>query len=151
MACWRRCDWTTDVLDNRWGWEKTSLDGSSTQGKHNVVLMSCRKCGGRRIDCIDQDPKLNDFALTEHSGINLVRLLWIEKGEVWGEADSKYLLYLNKDLAPMGGFEQVIKELKSDPEFTELLSNQMVDDALGQLEVAVKLHYNNQPKEDKNA
>lgn len=46
--------------------------------------------------------------------------------------------------APLRGFEKHLSAMKADPELQDLLSkHSMVDDALGELEVAIKLHYNN--------
>ena len=135
-----RHKWNTVAIDERFGWKSNS---GSNSGMHIVRYTECAKCGERGIEYDDPEDHSRKYAREGHSDVASARVAWIHGGYI--EPHSKALLWVDKTRAPLQGFESWLKALKSDPSMKDLLSQSMVDDALGQLEVAVKLHINNLP------
>jgi len=141
--------WDTIAIDTSNGWHK--LDKKSREetfkSDHIIKFQKCHNCGKRRIEAADATQEGRTFALERHCDVALQATIWEEAGQITGYND-KNIVWVDTSYAPMRGFENFIKNLKKDPEFKELLKNQIIDDALGQLEVAVKLHVNNTPQVD---
>jgi hypothetical protein len=54
------------------------------------------------------------------------------------------IVWVDTSYAPLGSVDQYINAIKDDENFKELIkSHSMVDDAMGQLEVAIKICNNN--------
>lgn len=139
-------DWATVAIDNTHGWHRTVAGEKVFDGQHTIVFQVCKKTGKRRIYADDATEMGRKFAMEKHCDVARQRTIWVEGGRI-DHYDPDKIVFVDQSYAPLNGFEDVIRNLKSDPDFEDLLKNKMVDDALGQLEVAIKLHINNQPKQ----
>ena len=142
-------DWKTVAIDTTHGWmRKNRKSGEKTfEAQHIIKFVVCKHCGKREIQADDPTADGRSYALNGHEDVGIVRAVWEETGKVT-RFNAKDITWVDPSYAPLQGFEKIIDALKKDPEFKELLSNQMVDDALGQLEVAVKLHVKNKIQVD---
>jgi len=116
---------------------------------HHLRWKKCRLCGDRSFD--------HDHAY-KHTGVERVNNHWIENGVIMGTAklevyDEDYTLVSRPTSGfevwkykQLTGVEKLINQLKEDGEFKELLKNQMVKDAMDELETIIQLHTNLQDK-----
>jgi hypothetical protein len=105
--------------------------------------MCCKRCGARKIGASDATEDGADFALTRHNGIALQRTIWEASGKITGYLDD-CITWVDSSYAPLGSVDAHINAMKNDKDFKELMkSHSMVDDAMEQLEVAIKLCNNN--------
>jgi hypothetical protein len=132
--------WATIAIDERFGWSQR--DGSKS-GQHIVRYIKCSKCGERDMAYDDVDKSAADYAEKHHSDVASARVEWIHAGTI--EPHKSRIKWVDKSYAPLSGFDSWLTGLKQDPAMKDLLAQSMVDDALGQLEVAIKLHINNIP------
>lgn len=145
----RSHDWKTVAIDTTNGWSRTDLTTKDVLYKadHIIKFLVCKNCGKRSIISDDAKADGRKFAMEGHSEIAIQRAIWEETGKITGYRNDS-ITWVDKSYAPLKGFEEIINSLKKDPEFKDMLQHQMIDDALGQLEVAVKLYVNNQPQKD---
>jgi hypothetical protein len=145
MAFWHRHKWKTVAIDTSHGCSKVDLmtqKASSEYMPHIIKFQHCA-CGERKIEADDADSLNREYAMKHHTNIALQRTLWEESGKITNYDDEK-ITWIDPTFAPLGGFEAYLKAMKADPELQQMLTDHtMVDDALGQFEVAVKLHMNN--------
>ena len=120
---------------------------------HHLEFQKCAACGENRCVVInDGFPAYHKASAKKHSSIALAVHLWKEKNELQLSKEATVFCDdyetntpLPKDVRiwkykPLTGIDKILKTLANDKEFSELASkHQMVDDAFGQLEVAVKL------------
>lgn len=133
--------WATVAIDERFGWARRN--DPNVGGQHIVRYIKCTKCGERSMAYDDTDKSAAEYAEKEHSDVASARVAWIHAGTI--EPHKNRIKWVDKSYAPLSGFDSWLTALKKDPAMKELLEQSMVDDALGQLEVAVKLHINNIP------
>jgi len=137
--------WRTVAIDTSHGWTRKVNDEKVFEGQHIILFQICDRTGERRIIADDATEEGRKFAMERHCDVALQRSKWVIAGVI-SHFDPASIDFLDHKYAPLRGWENVIKALKRDPEFKEMLKHQMIDDALGQLEVAAKLYANNQPK-----
>jgi hypothetical protein len=144
MKFWHTHKWSTVAIDTTNGFHTLDKDSGSpkTTANHIIKFQQCG-CGQRQIDAADATERGRDFALNEHSDIALQRTIWEESGKITGYTGTS-IVWVDPAFAPLGGFESYLTAMKNDPALVALLKeHSMVDDALGQFEVAIKLHINN--------
>lgn len=136
----RTHDYATVAFDSSF---HTRYTDSNYKDEHHIKWLKCRVCGHRSFD--------RDGAY-KHAGVEQVRNRWIEnnmitltdKGDVYHKHDYQVIdrgqNWKTYGFQPLIGVEQHLHNLENDSEFEKLLENQMVRDAFGQLQVAVKLH-----------
>lgn len=115
--------------------------------EHILLYQECERCGERQMDYDDAHEAGRKYAAEGSDAVARMRSIWIHSGDIPVPHNSDKLKYIDPKYAPHGSFEKWLRALKVDPSMEDLLKQQMVDDALGQLEVAVKLYANNMPKE----
>jgi hypothetical protein len=136
-------DWRTVAIDTSNGWTLTNHEKVKTTALHTVIFSKCAKCHARKI--IANDVELNDkvYVATKNRAIELQRTIWEEANRVTGYVQSQ-IVWVDTSYAPLGSVDQYINAIKDDENFKELIkSHSMVDDAMGQLEVAIKICNNN--------
>jgi hypothetical protein len=133
--------WTTVAIDTSNGYtsrNKHDPDDKGTGFAHIIKFMKC-SCGARKIEADDPTKMGREFAMEQHIDIGLQRTIWVESGEITGYDQDK-ITWVDTAYAPLRGFEKHLSAMKADPELKDLLSkHSMVYDALGELEVAIKL------------
>ncbi|SRR6056297_3833 len=139
-------------------WKTVAIDtGSVTwhyavnSGKafpHILVYQECEHCGARQMEYDDALDEGKTYARNGNSIVAKMRSIWIHSGDIPMPHNKKHIKFIDPKYAPLGDFEKWARAIKTDPEMEPMLKNQMIDDALGQLEVAVKLHVNNQPQDN---
>lgn len=135
--------WKTVAIDyESYGWHKVVNPDKTFD--HIVRFLVCEKCGERSMAYDDPTIEGRDFAENHSNNIAKTRSKWIHSGVI---RNSDAVQFCDPSYAPLGDFEKWIQQLKEDPDMQDLLQQPMIDDALGQLEVAVKLHLNNKPKD----
>lgn len=78
------------------------------------------------------------FIMCHRRILQFYRIHYIKK-----HFDTVQTEWIDPTYARLAGFEEYISAMKKDEKFKDLLANHpMVDDALGQLEVAIKLSLN---------
>lgn len=138
----RKHRWKTVAIDTGHEWFYAKDPDKSFD--HIVLFQVCINCGKRHMDYEDPSVEGKSYAIKGHSGIAKVRSHWLNGGEL---KPSDKIEYLDTSFAPDSGVEQLINKIKKDKVFGPLIKDhKMVDDALGQLEVAVKLCLDN-PKD----
>jgi hypothetical protein len=145
----RKHNWITVAIDTSNGWTKTSpkTNKITFSENHIIKFMCCKNCGGRSIMAVDANPDGVAFAMKEHNGIALQRAIWEDTGKITGYLDDK-INWVDSSYAPLRSVDAHINAIKKDKDFKELMkSHSMVDDAMEQLEVAIKLCNNNTPQD----
>ena len=144
FAPWHKHRWTTVAIDTSNGWTTTDRITRKTDEYQHIIEFQHCQCGARRIDAVDALEAGRNFALNKHSDVALQAAIWIASGNIT-KYHATHITWIDPAFAPLGGFEKYLVAMKKDPELKKLLKeHSMVDDALGQFEVAVKLHMNNQ-------
>lgn len=141
MRCIFGHKWETVAIDTSLSWHYVRDPDRSFD--HILLYQVCKHCGERQMDYDDPTEDGIKYAKEQSTLVAKIRSKWVRAGII---PDRDRIEYVDPSYAPMRGFEKIVGQLKRDPEFKDLLKNKMIDDALGQLEVAVKLHVNNQPK-----
>lgn len=142
--------YNTVAFDSSYNTTHKAMDGHESTHYHHLYWLKCNECGHRKFD---------KGSANQHSGVEMSRLRWIEQNIVSGADkldvyDEDYVATNPKDTTylkykPVIGVGKILKTLKTDVEFKELHKHQLVEDALGQLEVAIKLCMNNTPPNSK--
>jgi hypothetical protein len=116
---------------------------------HQVSFQQCR-CGERRM-VIELDGSGQGSA-SRHKALNQAKHLWAVVGELQlsNEADvydPDYQMISNPQqdvrvwrYKPVTEIDKILNMLRNTEEWKNLSKHQMVDDALGELETAIKLH-----------
>ena len=124
------------------GWHYSK--DKDTEFDHILLYKVCTECNERSMGYDDPTTHGKDYAIAGNDSVAKARTFWIEAGMI---KTTKKIDFLDKSYAPAAGIEQLIASFKKDKEFSALIEDhKMVDDALGQLEVAVKLCVNNKKK-----
>ena len=133
--------WRTVLIDTSQGYTVTDPYTSEvSEFEHILLYQVCDGCGGRQFAYDDAKENAREYAKTKHSGVALKRTKWVQGGIIVPSSTSKPYTFIDPSYAPLKGFEEWAKAFSNDPEMKKLIQdNQMVDDAFGQLEVAVKL------------
>lgn len=145
IFCFFNHDMKTIAIDTRHGWQSTNriTDETKDNGQHIVVYSVCSRCGKREMKYDDATEPGREYAENGHSGVAKVRAIWLGGGPITTKV-SKKITWIDPSYAPLGGFEPYLAAMKNDPELKDMMKDhKMVDDALGQLEVAIKLCQNN--------
>lgn len=130
--------WRTVAIDVSVTWHYKA--DPSNEYPHILLFQICDECGERRLDYDDPTEQGKSYAMHGSNTVAKLRSKWIHGGIINAPADDRKIEWLDPSFAPLRGFEKWVKAFKRDPKMKELLENhQMVDDALGQLEVAIKL------------
>ena len=143
-------NWSTVAFDD--GFSSTSAYGSKI--RHQLEFRLCRITGERdlRID-INLSRDTRELG-RRHSGINKAKHKWIENGvlllsdsaQVYNDDWECTIKPTDKSLGrwdhkPLTTVEQHLRNMKRCEEFRKLIAeHQMVADAYGEFETAVKLH-----------
>ena len=138
--------WRTVAIDTSVSWKYVAKPDSSYD--HILLYQVCDRCGGRQMDYDDPTEEGKNYAMKGNDAVAYLRSKWIHAGFIRAPKNPMDITFVDPKYAPLRGFEEWAKWFKRDPEMAALIKNQMVDDALGQLEVAIKLHVNNTPKVD---
>ena len=140
----RKHKWTTVAIDTSNGWTSQRRNSDvKIEADHIIEFMCCKRCGARKIGASDATDDGADFALTRNNAVALQRSIWEASGKITGYV-SQCITWVDSSYAPLGSVDANIKAMKNDKDFKELMkSHSMVDDAMEQLEVAIKLCNNN--------
>jgi hypothetical protein len=143
-SLFRKHNWITVAIDTSNGWRKLGPDKEVLyNADHIIEFMCCKTCGARKIGASDATEEGIDFALTRNKSVALQRTIWEASGKITGY-DDDCITWVDSSYAPLGSIDDYINAIKKDKDFKELMkSHSMVDDAMGQLEVAIKLCNNN--------
>jgi len=139
---------STVAIDTSHGWQRANgADGKFVdQGQHTLLYRKCSRCNYRDMIYDDATADGRDFAEHRHSDVAISRTKWIQAGVITGYDDDK-ILFVDQKYAPLGDFDSLIRELRNNPKYkSQLKQHSMIEDALGQLEVAIKLSVNNTDK-----
>jgi len=139
--------WHTVAIDS--GIEWYYKRDPQTSFSHILLYQVCSCCGERRMEYDDPTEGGRSYAKEGNTTVAKLRSKWIHASYIRSPKDPKEITYVDPEYAPLRGFEEWAKAFKKDDEMSELLKHKMVEDALGQLEVAVKLHLNNQSQDKK--
>lgn len=142
----RKCkhDWNTVAIDTSHGW--LFVNNPTEKSNHILLYQVCKNCGKRQMEYDDPTEKGRTYAIGGNDTVAKSRSLWIHSGEIRVPKKSENITFIDPAYAPLGDFEHWLRSIRADPALADMLQEKMVDDALGQLEVAVKLHVNNKPK-----
>jgi hypothetical protein len=135
--------WRTVAIDTSCQWFFTANPDKPRD--HILLYQICDRCGSRQMEYDDAEIEGRNYAVSGNSSVAERRSKWIRGGVIVTPKNLADITYVDPNYAPLRGYEQWVNGFKKDPEMAELLKHQMVDDALGQLEVAIKLHVNNAP------
>jgi hypothetical protein len=140
----RKHKWTIVAIDTSNGWRRLGKDKEVVfNADHIIEFMCCKVCGDRKIDASDATEDGVEFALTRNNSVALQRTIWEASGKITGY-NGDCITWIDPSYAPLGSVDDYITAIKNDENFKELMkSHSMVDDAMGQLEVAIKLCNNN--------
>jgi hypothetical protein len=128
--------WVTVALDESFGWIRYKGTTNETSGNHLIRYVECSQCKTRDLVCDDSGQEINDYAMKHHSEVAVAKSKWIHGGII---ENGNKVIWMDLSRAPLKGFATWLAAIKKDPEMAVLLKDPMVDSALGQLEVAVKL------------
>jgi hypothetical protein len=136
--------WRTVLIDTSEGCS-VATPGENENIRHILLYQICNNCGVRQFKYDDPREVTQQFAKNKNSEVALKRTKWIEAGIIDAASNLEYMTFIDPSYAPLRGFEEWAKAFATDPEMCALVKNHsMVDDALGQLEVAVKLCIDNE-------
>lgn len=114
---------------------------------HIVEFGVCKRCNKRFIEYRDATEEGRSYAKNGHEDVAITRAKWLSGGSLTEDGRTKYVDFFDTSYAPNHGVDQWLDAFKNDEEFGKLIKeNKLVDDALGQLEVAVKMCNNNKIK-----
>jgi hypothetical protein len=144
MKFWHTHKWKTAAIDTSNGFHTiNSRTGKPDKASSHIIKFQYCSCGDRQIVADDPTEQGRIFALNRNDAVALQRAIWEESGKITGFVVAD-ITWIDPVYAPLGGFEEYIKAMKSDQGLTTLLKEHpMVDDALEQFEVAIKLCINN--------
>lgn len=131
--------WRTVAIDTRYGWY--FVRNPDKVFDHILLYQICDKCKERRVSYDGPTEEGRKYAEFKNDSVALCRSIWIHKGTIHNaEKGSSHITYIDTAYAPLAAFEDYIKQMRTNPEISQMIKDhQMVSDALGQLEVAVKL------------
>lgn len=126
-------DWKTVAIDS--GFHTTYEDKDARPLAHVITYKVCKDCEDRSFDVTGLDLRYG----SPHKGVAKQTDLWMA-----GAVKSLYFTedaeFFDPMYVPKFGIEAAMQQFKNDPAFSEMIKNhKLVEDAVGQLEVALKL------------
>jgi len=137
--------WRTVAIDTSISW--CFLIKPDDNIPHVLLYQVCERCQARQMDYDDATDDGVKYARAGNTSVATLRSKWIHANIIRPPKNPNNIIYVDPNYAPLRGFENWLKALQRDPEMKSMLQQQMVDDALGQLEVAIKLYVNNLPQD----
>ena len=102
-----------------------------------LTYIVCKNCGKRKFEVSGLEERGS-----KHSSIEKQKDKWLAGSNSIGFTDEGEILDVS--MFPTQGINNLMERFKDDKEFGKLIkNNKLVEDALGQLEVALKLSLNN--------
>lgn len=131
--------WRTVAIDTRFNWHY--IKNPNITFDHVLVYQINDSTGERRLVYEDATEQGRLYAEKGNSSVAKARSRWIHGGMIFPPTpgNQNKVTYIDPTYAPLGSMQKYFDMMKKDPAVKDLLKEQMVDDALGQLEVAVKL------------
>lgn len=135
--------WVTVALNQGFGWIRNEGKPEETTGWHLIRFVECSRCQVRDLQCDDIGEKNYKFAMEKHEDIAVARSKWVHGNII---ENGKKITWMDIRRSPYGNFESWVRALHDMPDMKKTLENPTVAEALGQLEVAIKLaHDTTQP------
>lgn len=129
--------WRTVAIDTSCSWHYKVTPDKSVD--HILLFQVCDKCNERQMEYDDTSDEGRSYAIKGNDSVARLRSKWIHGGIIYPPKNLADITYIDPSYAPLRGFEEWAKRFNRDPEMKELLTHKLVDDAFGQLVVAVKL------------
>ena len=134
--------WRTVAIDTRISWH--FVKDPDREYDHVLVYQVNDKTGKRRMIYEDANEQGREYAEKGSDPVAKMRSKWVHAGLILPSkpGDENKITYADPSYAPYGSMQKYIDVMKRDPAVQDMLKEQMVDDAFGQLEVAIKLVQN---------
>lgn len=131
--------WRTVAIDTRVSWR--FVKDPTREFEHVLVYQINDVTGERRMTYDDASEEGREYAEKISDAVAKLRSKWIHGGIILppDSINTDNVTYIDPAYAPLGSMQKYIDMIKRDPEVAEMLNHQMVDNAFGQLEVAIKL------------
>lgn len=135
--------WRTVAIDTRRSWHYKA--DPETKYHHILVYQINDLTGERRMTYDDANEEGRTYAENGNSTVAKMRSKWVHAGLITPPRtdEENKVTYIDPAYAPFGDLQKYIDVMKRDPAVQDMLEEQMIDDAFGQLEVAIKLTQNN--------
>jgi hypothetical protein len=135
--------WRTVAVDTRASWH--FVKDPDREFEHVLVYQINDKTGERRMTYDDASDHGREYAEKGNDAVAKMRSKWVHAGLIIPpkSGDENKVTYIDPAYAPYGSMQKYIEMMKRDPAVQDMLDEKMIDDAFGQLEVAIKLTQNN--------
>ena len=143
MNFFRKETWRTVAIDSRVTWHY--IKDPDRNFEHVLVYQINDRTGERRMIYDDASDTGREYAEKGNDTVAKMRSKWIHAGTIIppGPNIEDKVTYIDPAYAPYGSMQKYIDMMKRDPAVQDMLNEKMIDDAFGQLEVAIKLIQDN--------